>query len=158
MIIWNFAELLPGETRELGLPPTVGAAVADGSLIPWSARVTEGGGSLQWESVSVPVGDDPIGDGDIDTIGDAFDNCTLDANTQQRDVDNDGYGNRCDADFDQSCTINVLDLGTLRSVFFSDNALADLNGDGVVNVSDLGILRTLFFAPPGPSATVGDCD
>ena len=38
-----------------------------------------------------------------------------------------------------------IDLGLLRSVFFTPDADADFNGDGIVNVVDLGILRSGFF-------------
>jgi len=49
------------------------------------------------------------------------------ANPEQRDTDTDGYGNRCDADFDNS---------------------------GFVNFADLAIFRQLFGAAPGPSGRV----
>ena len=41
----------------------------------------------------------------------------------------------------------------MRSVFFSADANADLDGDGVVNFLDLGQLRSRFFQAPGPSGT-----
>ncbi|MFK8013918.1 MAG: hypothetical protein AB8G17_00580 [Gammaproteobacteria bacterium] len=96
------------------------------------------------------------GDSDGDGVPDACDNCTVVANALQEDSDNDGFGNQCDADFNQDCVVNVQDLGFLRSVFFTNDPDADLNSDGVVNIIDLGVLRTLFFMPPGPSAT-GQC-
>ncbi|MFK8015612.1 MAG: spondin domain-containing protein [Gammaproteobacteria bacterium] len=95
-------------------------------------------------------------DSDGDDIGDDVDNCTVTANAAQTDSNGDGFGNACDADLNNDCTINVVDLGLLRSVFFSADADADLNGDGVVNVVDLGLMRSAFFASPGPSA-VASC-
>lgn len=55
----------------------------------------------------------------------------------------------CDADFNNDDIVNVVDLGYMRSVFFSDDLLAELNGDGVV---DLGLLRSMFFQAPGPGS------
>jgi hypothetical protein len=91
-------------------------------------------------------------DGDSDGAVDIRDNCTLVANPDQRDADGDGFGNRCDADFDEDCSVNFLDLGITKTAFFGHDPDADLDGDGNVNFVDLGIAKTLFFAPPGPSA------
>lgn len=97
-------------------------------------------------------------DSDNDQLVDTVDNCIEAANLDQRDTDADGFGNRCDADFNQDCIVNFLDLGQLRLDFFLNGDLdTDLDGDGQVNVGDLGLLRTLFFAPPGPSGVAGQC-
>ena len=90
-------------------------------------------------------------DSDGDGIDDSVDNCTLAANASQIDTDNDGYGNACDADFNNDCVANFVDLGILRTLFFQPNNEADINGDGITNFVDLGLFRTLFFQPPGPS-------
>ncbi|MEO1574514.1 MAG: hypothetical protein AAFU65_06090, partial [Pseudomonadota bacterium] len=87
------------------------------------------------------------GDGAFNTQ----DNCLETPNADQVDADGDGYGNLCDADFNNDCVVNVVDLGLMREAFFSSNANIDLNSDGVVNVVDLGLLRQLFFQAPGPS-------
>ena len=97
-------------------------------------------------------------DTDNDGIEDSADNCVTVANADQRDTNGDGYGNVCDADFNDDCVINVIDLGIMRTVFFTGDGDADLNGDGVVNVLDLGLLRTQFFGAPGPSGTTSVCD
>ncbi|MEM6641281.1 MAG: thrombospondin type 3 repeat-containing protein [Pseudomonadota bacterium] len=96
----------------------------------------------------------PVADSDGDGVGDDVDNCTNVSNPDQRDTNGDGFGNICDADLNNDNTVNVVDLGIFRSVFFSSDADADFNGDGTVNVVDLGILRGLFFAPPGPGAGI----
>ncbi len=96
-------------------------------------------------------------DADEDGVEDPEDNCLFTANSDQLDSDGDDYGNACDADFDNNCIVNVLDLGLFRTAFFTSTALYDLNGDGVVNVVDLGSLRTLFFAAPGPSGVTALC-
>ncbi len=99
-----------------------------------------------------------IVDSDGDGVADDADNCVDVVNADQRDTNGDGYGNLCDADLNNDCVINVIDLGILRTVFFGTDPDADFNGDGVVNVLDLGILRTQFFGQPGPSGTTSVCD
>ena len=96
---------------------------------------------------------DPDGDG----FAASQDNCLDAFNPNQRDTDADGIGNRCDADLNNDCIVNVVDLGIMRGLFFTADANADLNGDGVVNVSDLGILRAGFFSEPGPSGLPNVC-
>lgn len=92
-------------------------------------------------------------DTDEDGVFDNADNCTLVPNASQVDVDGDGYGNACDADVNNDGAINVIDLGILRSAFFSTGVtITDFNADGVTNVLDLGVLRASFFGVPGPSA------
>ncbi|MFK7887143.1 MAG: PA domain-containing protein [Gammaproteobacteria bacterium] len=88
---------------------------------------------------------------DNDFVPDINDNCTVVANGSQRDTDHDGFGNICDADLNNDGIVNVVDLGLLRTRFFSTDEDADFNDDGVVNVDDLGILRAAFFGTPGPS-------
>lgn len=92
-------------------------------------------------------------DSDTDGVPDAVDNCLTVANADQRDTNGDGFGNRCDADFDGDCAVNAIDLSIMRLNFFGSMPDIDLDGDGVVNSSDLGIMKTLFFAAPGPSGT-----
>ncbi len=93
-----------------------------------------------------------IVDEDSDLIPDINDNCRTFANTDQRDTNGDGFGNRCDADLNNDGVINFIDLGLLRAQFFTNDEDADFNGDGIVNVVDLGIMRTSFFSAPGPSS------
>ncbi|MBT8143707.1 MAG: endonuclease/exonuclease/phosphatase family protein [Gammaproteobacteria bacterium] len=91
-----------------------------------------------------------VGDTDNDTIDDLSDNCVLVSNPTQHDTDNDGFGNLCDGDLDQSGFTNFADLAMLRQAFFSDDPDADFNGDGIVGFLDLAIFKSLFGAPPGP--------
>ena len=95
-------------------------------------------------------------DTDGDGVSDALDNCVNVANPDQRDSNGDGFGNICDADLNNDCIVNPIDLGIFKGVFFTPDADADLNGDGVVNPVDLGIFKSLFFLPPGPNGS-GTC-
>jgi len=90
-------------------------------------------------------------DSDGDGVSDSADNCTAVSNADQRDTSGDGYGNICDPDLNGDGAVNFVDLGLLKSVFFTSDADADLNGDGAVNFIDLGIMKSMFFQPPGPS-------
>ncbi|MFK7887691.1 MAG: thrombospondin type 3 repeat-containing protein, partial [Gammaproteobacteria bacterium] len=120
-----------------------------------------GGSSPGFDLIGIGVYPDSIGplltsDTDDDGIDDALDNCVEIANSAQVDADLDQFGNRCDADFNNDCIVNAIDLGYFRTVFFTADPLADLNADGIVNAIDLGLFRTLFFSMPGPSG-FGDC-
>ncbi|MFK8017503.1 MAG: hypothetical protein AB8G17_18915 [Gammaproteobacteria bacterium] len=111
-------------------------------------------------SVSITyVYDDGISepDSDGDGISDANDSCTLVPNPDQIDSDGDGYGNACDNDINNDCTVNITDLGLLRAGFFGSDPVLDFNNDGVVNVVDLGLMRTQFFGQPGPSGLTDVC-
>ncbi len=110
-------------------------------------------GFAQVDNVAVREAPVTVVDSDGDGVADDVDNCTLAENDTQLDTDGDGYGNACDADFDNNCIANIIDLGIFRTLFFMPGNEADLNGDGITNVIDLGIFRTLFFQAPGPSAT-----
>lgn len=104
-----------------------------------------------------PVARRGAGDSDSDGHMDFADNCRELSNTNQRDTDQDGYGNACDADLDNSGQVNFFDLQIMKAAFFSTpvhpdwNPHADLNGDNSVNFADLSTLKSLFFGPPGPS-------
>jgi hypothetical protein len=86
-----------------------------------------------------------VSDVDADGVADTADNCLVTGNTDQRDTDADGIGNACDADLDQNCLVSFVDLGIMKSVFFTANPNADLDGDGSVSFSDLGIMKQEFF-------------
>ena len=87
----------------------------------------------------------------VRTIFDQPDNCTLIDNPDQRDTDNDGYGNACDPDFDNNLIVDASDLAYFKTVFRTTDPDADFNGDGIVNIKDLAIFATFIFKPPGPS-------
>ena len=93
----------------------------------------------------------PMDDDDGDGVVNISDNCVIHLNAAQVDTDGDGWGNRCDADYNNDKIVNVVDLGIMRLAFFTGDPNVDLNNDGIVNVLDLGILKTLFFDSPGPA-------
>ena len=94
----------------------------------------------------------PVADTDGDGLDDLVDNCIRQPNPVQRDTDSDGFGNYCDADFNQDGQIDFADLAYFRAQFMGNDPDADLDGDGNVGFIDLAIVRMLFFGPPGPAA------
>lgn len=104
-------------------------------------------------------------DTDGDGACDGNDNCTEVANVNQVDADGDGYGNACDADFNQDGIFGLPDWPTFfvcigQQVPGSgtpddpDCSESDFNGDGVVGVPDYALLPP-FGTAPGPSGL--DC-
>jgi len=90
-------------------------------------------------------------DSDGDGIPDSTDNCTIHANPTQFDADSDGYGNRCDSDFNNDQMANMLDFGLFRNALSTHDPEMDLNDDGFVNILDFALFRILLNQPPGPS-------
>ena len=120
--------------------------------------VLDSDGDGLYDLDEIRIGTDPqVADSDGDGAIDSHDNCQLDANSDQRDTDSDGIGNRCDADFNEDCAVNFLDLGVMKTVFFSTDPDADLDGDGAVSFGDLAILKTRFLQPVGPSSEPNAC-
>ena len=99
-----------------------------------------------------------VGDSDGDGVPDESDNCIEIPNADQRDTNGDGFGNVCDADLNNDCSINFGDLALFKSVFASTDPDADMNGDGSVNFGDLAILKATFLGQPGPSGSPTECD
>ncbi len=96
-------------------------------------------------------------DTDDDAVPDVADNCLLQPNADQRDSNNDGFGNACDADLNNDCQTDFADLSIMKAAFFGTSADEDLDGDGNVNFADLAIAKALFFSAPGPSDAPNDC-
>lgn len=100
----------------------------------------------------------PVVDTDSDGVADDMDNCQLAANGNQQDTNGDGIGNICDLDLNDDCTIDFLDLGIMKSRFFSNDPDADHNGDNIVDFLDLGAMKARFFGTPGPSGLPNACN
>lgn len=90
-------------------------------------------------------------DTDNDQVKNFLDNCINVHNTDQRDTNADGFGNRCDPDFNGDLIVNTFDLFYLKSHFLTADPDGDLNGDGFINTFDLFILKAMYLTPPGPS-------
>ena len=103
-------------------------------------------------------------DTDDDGVADNADNCIEVANADQRDTNEDGIGNACDADIDGDCAVNFGDLANLKAAFTPRpyNPDADFDGDGSVNFGDLAVMKATFFngpnPGPGPSGAPNACD
>jgi hypothetical protein len=121
---------------------------------------------IRWLDVSAPVKpawlammqavyDSSTGPGEKDSDGDGVsddvDNCINAANANQRDSNNDGFGNVCDADLDNNGFVNFADLALFKSAFGSNDADADFDGNGFVNFADLAMFKSMFGQPPGPA-------
>jgi FtsP/CotA-like multicopper oxidase with cupredoxin domain len=92
-------------------------------------------------------------DGDGDGVIDGGDNCSARPNPDQRDTNQDGYGNACDPDLDNNGVVNFGDFALFRGGFGGSDPDLDFNGDGAVNFGDLAILADYFLGSPGPGAT-----
>ncbi len=130
-----------------------------GSPYAFTVEVSDAGARTASSALSIVVAP-PAADTDSDGVPDSLDNCINVANgplipdaggNSQLDADGDGYGNICDADFDNSGFVNFADLGAFRTAFGSSDPVADMDGSGFVNFADLGLFRNAFGAAPGPS-------
>ena len=99
-------------------------------------------------------------DPQITTLGDGFgnelDNCPFEYNATQTDTDFDGFGNRCDADFNNTATVNVTDFNIFISCYGADPAdeainalgkpctLHDFDDSNSVDVTDYNLFLPFF--------------
>jgi hypothetical protein len=151
MICWDYAEqptdptVLTFKTRVL--PSASGSDVT----LEVHNMIDIIGAVEQTETATISV---PNSDSDTDGVDDALDNCAFAANPSQLDGDNDGFGNLCDADFNQDRFVNLPDLRYLIERYNTNDPVADLNGDGVVSYPDIDIFKNLWLGRPGPSGQV----
>ncbi len=118
---------------------------------------------MRWDGPPIPE----LADRDGDGVPDVADNCTEIPNPRQRDTDEDGYGNYCDADIDGDGRVttswgHAFPRGsrgdvewiawTARSGQYDPNH--DLDGDERVDASDISIAQIALFHAPGPSGLV----
>lgn len=101
----------------------------------------------------------PAVDTDGDGIFNVLDNCSSLANKapQDCDTDNDGYGNRCDGDYNNDKVVTAADFGTFFLPDFKKGKDSgkgtDSNCDNVVTAADFGggFLPQFKAGKPGPS-------
>ena len=150
LVTWSIGTMAPGATASLTMPLTVTAGFGSGRLIPFEARAVDDAADLALASTTTLIGAG-YPDEDGDGIADALDNCRAVSNPRQEDFDGDGYGNACDADFDNNGIVNALDLARFKAAFGTADQRFDLDGNGFVNALDLAKFKALFGKPPGPS-------
>jgi hypothetical protein len=104
-------------------------------------------------------------DADVDGVPDDADNCVAIANASQLDVDDDGFGNACDCDFNADGLCDEADNDVLQTCFGLTTGPAvgpaddpsceesDMNGDGIVAQPDYSLFLARFGGEPGPAAT-----
>jgi hypothetical protein len=96
-------------------------------------------------------------DGDGDAVPDSRDNCTDVPNSDQYDANLDGYGNACDADFDDNGSVGLSDFNRLREQFGRRigspgfDSEVDLDHSGAIGIADFNSFRSRFGGSPGPS-------
>lgn len=110
-------------------------------------------------------------DSDADGVADINDNCTLVANgpntypvgdpRSQRDSNGNGFGNKCDTDYNNDGVTNLSDFSLLRANFGASNIVTgslqdhiDGDGDGFVGLSDFSAFRSQFGSAPGPAGAL----
>ncbi|HEY8154067.1 MAG TPA: hypothetical protein VII72_08070, partial [Myxococcota bacterium] len=99
----------------------------------------------------------PILDSDGDGDPDRHDNCLSVPNADQIDTNQDGFGNRCDADYDDNGAVGAPDFTQLLNAYLSSagdpeyDADIDADSDGVIGPRDFAVLRIYYLQLPGPS-------
>jgi uncharacterized protein (TIGR03790 family) len=172
------ADLLrEGATGAAGnaLEPTLSGVPAPNVLLAFYARGVPAAEAffrslryLGWANVYIgdplmtvprPAADN--GDLDGDGVGDVRDNCLWLPNFDQRDTDEDGFGNVCDPDLDGDgrvsssggtdprADVERIVRAVEHGLYFPD---LDLDGDGVIDIQDVGRTQLFLDRPPGPSA------
>lgn len=120
----------------------------------WFAQIDNAG--LRGEDCALA----PV-DSDGDGVFDSTDNCTNAINPMQEDSNGDGIGSACDADFNNDCIVNFIDLVQFAPRFNTADGDPlydpdfDLDSSGSINFIDFLVFPASFGLAPGPSAN--DC-
>jgi Thrombospondin type 3 repeat len=103
-----------------------------------------------------------VTDGDGDLVPDQFDNCSTVANgpnqtTNQVDSDLDGYGNRCDTDYNNDLNTTAGgDFSVFLSTFNTSSlGETDHDGNGSITAADFSVFLSKFTSPPGAPGPSG---
>jgi hypothetical protein len=150
-VTWNVGTLAPGATATVSMPMVITAGTASGRLVTVDAETKTDTTAQATHTATALVGTGTFSDSDGDGVSNQFDNCLNHSNPDQRDTNGDGFGNRCDADFDGNLFVNFADQNTFKSRFGTSDLHADFDGNGFVNFADQNIFKSLFGKAPGPS-------
>jgi hypothetical protein len=164
-----------GEGGELEtIPGEEPIPIAGGNGWAWDVQVVEGvayvtygiledgtGGLAVIELAASDFGTDfsldPAPDGDGDGVPDAADNCLEVPNPAQADANHEGFGDACDADYDDDGFVDGQDFSVLRTAYLTQpgsagwNAEVDHDGDGTITGVDFSVFRSRYLGAPGPS-------
>lgn len=127
--------------------PTIVPLAASGSAEPQGDTTSSPGSLISMLKVGTDL--------DTDRVVDYQDNCSAVANPSQVDADNDGFGNHCDADLDNSGMVNTLDIIAFLNAYGNQDLVADFNVDGKVSTLDIIMFVNMFLTAPGPSGANG---
>jgi hypothetical protein len=134
---WNIDVLAAGATKILSLAPTIGYALASGSLINWQAILSADNSDNLTQETTTMVSDASFTDTDADGIMDPFDNCSGVANVYQEDYHVDNAGDVCDNDDDND---GIPDSYENQYVFLNPfneaDAGEDQDSDGLSNLEE----------------------
>jgi hypothetical protein len=141
-IVFNYKDVdFDNDSLSFGAKGTVGVEHRTGKF---ATQHSFNQGVLSNESAlrfSLPK---PIIDSDGDGVFDNLDNCVDHENPIQMDSDNDGVGNRCDADLNNDGVLDSEDSSLLRTMMVEQHPAADLNEDGRFNGADIMVFRELW--------------
>jgi hypothetical protein len=96
-------------------------------------------------------------DEDGDGVLDFQDNCLGVSNPDQLDTNQDGYGNLCDADFNDDGVIGGPEFNAILIAFGAESGDPgfdpdmDMNGDGAIGGFEFNLVLGAFGGVPGPS-------
>ena len=126
----------PNTDSFINLPPTRWCVIYGHTFSTWVD------GDVVKCSYDYPVPVDTDGDGVID----GEDNCRLTPNADQRDTNDDGYGNICDCDLNNDGSVNMGDFAIFRTEWNTagPGIDSDFDGDEMVDALDYNIFRTRY--------------
>jgi hypothetical protein len=153
-----------------GAPPTTSvydcAGVATGNFAvcefdqpqagTWYALAVQVTGTVAYQITATEFAA-PAPDQDQDGVEDPADNCLVVPNADQIDTNGDGFGNMCDADYDDNGIVSGGDIAVIASRFGYTNATPgfdpdhDRNSDGMITGGDIAYAGSQLGLAPGPS-------